>query len=457
MASSDSHTPAAADTSGGNNAEADSLSEEVRALTAQQAQFKSEMNERLNKKESDSTNQIAELQKEVARLREEAVMLYEQGAHNPLTDVLTKENAGDFIKKFIHANGIEKAYNDYVVNDGSTAPPPLRKNTHFNAEIQTIPQDKNGNPLIDADGFVVIEPLGGSVEFMAQLSNAVDFTGSVLYDTGGNISAKTNGFVDTAANTAGGEFVSENLSKTGRNIDKTGTPYMTLHVGMKGINSTAWTALVGKIAKGGQVSDPFRFTVISSDKMFGANHASVPQIDRAIWTGTAFGDASLNCVRGNITSVSFVFEDGMIFTQTSDSASPLATLVDPRGYPCIGGKRINNIDSALLSKLIADGLESLGQGYAEAQIERTQNAAGSNDFVSNQAAFAGGNFAAAVGQSASEYITYMTEGIFDLVFVRPGVPVTLDIQQQINIDYGGEGRRKVFAGPIREPRRSSLD
>ncbi len=453
MLSSDDGTSTSASnkTSGGRSggAEDDSVAEEVRALTAQQTRFRADMEKELSDRDTRAQDIIGELKDETGDLLQQIKDLRKDSEDSSgKSDGLSKSEVMKFIDEAMSGQALDSAYNQYAVGGSK------RRQNDFSSDSMVLPTNKKGVVIKDDDGFVVIKPMGESFSLMASVSDAADYTGSLLYDAGGQAKSGANQFIETAQNTEGGKFVQKNTSGKGDE----GVPYMTLHIGMKGVDATAWTALVGKIGKGGKVSDPFNFTVISSGKMFGANDATLPQIEKAVWVGTAYGDPSLNCVRGNITSVTFVFDDGMIATKTAKSSEPLAELVDPRGFPCIQGTRINNLDKAMISQLFADTLTIAGEAYADSQVEQQKYSGGNKDeFVTDQSAYLAGNFAAGLGKSTADYVRYMTEGVFDLVYAQSGANVTLDIREQININYGGKDSRKVFAGsqPIMES--ASLD
>ena len=81
------------------------------------------------------------------------------------------------------------------------------------------------------------------------------------------------------------------------------------------------TALIGRIPIKGNVDDPYPFKVIVGSDNLAANGLEIPGLDGMIFTGNAIGDWTLSCVRGEIHSVTFVFEDGTIRTLSSDDQS----------------------------------------------------------------------------------------------------------------------------------------
>src|SRR3546814_14472641 len=83
-------------------------------------------------------------------------------------------------------------------------------------------------------------------------------------------------------------------------------PYTTL--------CRARTALIGGVPIDGTVNDPYPFKVLIGLDNLTANGIDIPDVAGAVVSGTASGDWTLSCVRGQIRSVTFVFQDGTIRT-----------------------------------------------------------------------------------------------------------------------------------------------
>jgi integrating conjugative element protein (TIGR03752 family) len=102
-------------------------------------------------------------------------------------------------------------------------------------------------------------------------------------------------------------------------------------------------------------------------------------------SGTAAGDWTLSCVRGQVESITFVFSDGTVrtvpqpqvvsrnrsSTQTSDTEKirgGLGYISDPYGIPCIAGERRSNAQQYLGSQSL---ITAAGAGFAAAGSEQT--------------------------------------------------------------------------------------
>jgi len=81
------------------------------------------------------------------------------------------------------------------------------------------------------------------------------------------------------------------------------------------MGSIAMTALIGRVPVDGTVNDPFPFKVLIGPDNLTANGIDLPDVSGAVVSGTASGDWTLSCVRGNIRSITFVFRDGTVRTE----------------------------------------------------------------------------------------------------------------------------------------------
>lgn len=82
-----------------------------------------------------------------------------------------------------------------------------------------------------------------------------------------------------------------------------------------------------------------------------ANGIQLPDVEGAIVSGTATGDWTLSCVRGDVQSITFVFSDGTVRTVPSPAKSTdgsdnknrsggsIGWLSDEHGVPCLAGER----------------------------------------------------------------------------------------------------------------------
>src|SRR3546814_19413614 len=76
------------------------------------------------------------------------------------------------------------------------------------------------------------------------------------------------------------------------------------------MGSIAMTALIGRVPIDGTVNDPYPFKVLIGLDNLTANGIDIPDVAGAVVSGTASGDWTLSCVRGQIRPVTFVFPAG---------------------------------------------------------------------------------------------------------------------------------------------------
>jgi integrating conjugative element protein (TIGR03752 family) len=99
-----------------------------------------------------------------------------------------------------------------------------------------------------------------------------------------------------------------------KGVQGNATPVYTLPENSTLVGSRAMTALLGRIPVNGTVTDPYPFKVLIGKDNLTANGIELPDAEGAIVSGTASGDWTLSCVRGQVNSITFVFADGTVRT-----------------------------------------------------------------------------------------------------------------------------------------------
>ncbi|EBA4670339.1 TIGR03752 family integrating conjugative element protein [Salmonella enterica] len=239
-------------------------------------------------------------------------------------------------------------------------------------------------------------------------------------------------------------------------------PVYTLPENSTLVGSTAMTALLGRVPVNNKVTDPYPFKVMIGRDNLTANGIELPEVEGAIVSGTASGDWTLSCVRGSVTSITFVFTDGTVRTlpapsdRTDNSSSEngggtgnggsIGWLSDNSGIPCISGERKSNAASYLPTI----GLLALGTSAGDALTasQYTNNTTDSGGITSTLTGNAGqAVLGQALGGSFKEVAQWVKERYgqtFDAVYVPPGAPVAVHITRQLNIDYAEKGRRVKY-------------
>lgn len=244
-------------------------------------------------------------------------------------------------------------------------------------------------------------------------------------------------------------------------------PYYTLPANATLTGAIALQPLVGRIPVNGKVPDPYRFKVIIGPKNLAANGVDIPaDIHGIVASGIATGDMLGQCARGEIISMTFVFQDGRISTTEAKTGESLGQIAAANGNPCIPGAFYTN---APLYLGVTSGLAGL-QGYAnalsQAQTSTTFNS-GSNvplsSIIQNGNKYAMGQGTSAAASGAQRWWEQRIQNSFDFIYV-PNVDLktgeklqlNINITQEIAIDYDHK-RRKVFYAHSLEENLNALD
>ncbi|ECQ2761859.1 TIGR03752 family integrating conjugative element protein [Salmonella enterica] len=239
-------------------------------------------------------------------------------------------------------------------------------------------------------------------------------------------------------------------------------PVYTLPENSTLVGSTAMTALLGRIPVNNKVTDPYPFKVMIGRDNLTANGIELPDVEGAIVSGTASGDWTLSCVRGDVKSITFVFSDGTVRTvpspsgrtdnsgsdngSTAGNGGSIGWLSDDNGIPCISGTLKSNASTYLPTI----GLLALGTSAGDALTasQYTNNTTDSGGVTSALTGNAGqAVLGQALGGSFKEVARWVKERYaqtFDAVYVPPGAKVAVHITRQLNIDYAEKGRRVKY-------------
>ena len=227
--------------------------------------------------------------------------------------------------------------------------------------------------------------------------------------------------------------------------------------------ATVVSGLIGRVPSGQSVVDPYPFKVLVGPRNLIANGWEIPDIRHAVVSGIALGDWTLSCVRGAVTSMTFVFHDGRIVTlpqpgtpdAAQDATEDWAWLSDDVGHPCVPGERVTNARRYLLQMMAAETVGAVGAAFAEAQTVR-QRSVGPQGSATTVDIEDGGETDYALGRAATgvmgEFTRYMRERLdreVDVVYVAPGTPVSVHLETELRIDYRYDARKVRYAAAER--------
>lgn len=237
--------------------------------------------------------------------------------------------------------------------------------------------------------------------------------------------------------------------------DTDARPVYTLPANATLIGSTAMTALIGRVPIDGTVNDPYPFKVLIGPQNLTANGIELPDVAGAIVSGTASGDWTLSCVRGQVRSVTFVFADGTVRTISEESAGKrrggstfqngLGWISDPYGIPCVSGIRRSNAQQYLSSQML---ITAAGAGAASLIDSNSANVSyitGNNGNTLGTVGISGneamGRVLAGGVQEMSQWVNKLYGQAFAAVYVQPNAKIAVHLEQPLEIDYEPQGRK----------------
>lgn len=251
-------------------------------------------------------------------------------------------------------------------------------------------------------------------------------------------------------------------TENGTNGKPAEQPVFTLPENSTLVGSRAMTALLGRVPINGTVTDPYPFKILMGKDNLTANGIALPDVEGAVVSGSASGDWTLSCVRGQVNAITFVFADGTVRTlphpvelvngtgnagngSKSDTGTHggIGWISDDDGIPCISGTRKSNASTWLptlfgLSAATAAG-EALSQGQ---QTTQTNGYGGVTSTLTGDAGKTALGKAVAGGMSeTTDWVKQRYGQMFDAIYVPPGAHLAVHITRQLNIDYEDQGRR----------------
>jgi hypothetical protein len=259
-----------------------------------------------------------------------------------------------------------------------------------------------------------------------------------------------------------------------KRADETPIPYYTIPANGTSVKDKLMTALVGRIPVKGVVTDPYPFKIVISDDNLAANGLRVPHLLQMIVSGYCEGDLNLLSVRGWITSLTFVFDDGTISSTTSNDndignftkANSLGYLSDEYGNPFIRGKLITNAPTYLGGN-VALGMAT-GAATAYAQNQTTTNSSVLGGTSTSSVTGSAGKYV--VGQSmasgmneASDWWHDRQQQSFDAIYVptsddqNQSINIAVNFAKEIHIDYDKHGRKLSYANNTEADNHHNLD
>ncbi|HHI71489.1 MAG TPA: TIGR03752 family integrating conjugative element protein [Rhodobacteraceae bacterium] len=242
-------------------------------------------------------------------------------------------------------------------------------------------------------------------------------------------------------------------------------PVYTIPAGATLMNSTTFTALIGRIPIGGQVQDPVKFKILIGRDNLAANGHFIPGLLGMVVVGTAVGDWNLACVYGTIHYALFVFEDGhvQVFGAPALRATPMPVngrlnqrtntminqprlqlgWISDRFGNCIPGRRVTNAPAYLAARVGLMGAAAAAEAAAAAQTTQTTSAVGGvsqSTVTGKQGRFILGRMASGGIREIDRYLQERMGQSFDAIYVPIGKNVAVHLDVSLLVDYRPNGR-----------------
>ena len=266
----------------------------------------------------------------------------------------------------------------------------------------------------------------------------------------------SNKEVNATTHTAMGNFFShDETSQDTKNSKKhTIKPIYTIPVNATLTGATLMTPLVGRVPIDGQLPSPYHFKLVLSAKNLTANGYPMLGIKGAVMSGITSGDMLGSCARGDIHSITFIFNDGSISTtQIKGNDNTLGYISSETGNPCIPGTFHSDAGIFLGTQM---GLAGLG-GYANAlsdsqyMTSTTSEGVGLRTLIGDANKAAIGQGASTAAQAAQTWWNRRVQNSFDYVYVPNidkndghAMTVVVNITEQIPIDYNTKARKVSY-------------
>lgn len=309
--------------------------------------------------------------------------------------------------------------------------------------------------MIPSSPFIWIEPSDGiAIDPQTKKPKTGDQTFPNIFESGplGEISSGQKRYREVAK----GEKDMEANKKRNDDTKK----HYTIAENSTLMGSKAMTALIGRVPIDGTVNDPYPFKVLLGRDNLAANGIELPDVAGAIMTGTATGDWTLSCVRGQIESITFVFDDGTIRTvpepeatlkrgqQNTDTSSSLnrirggiGYISDPQGIPCISGVQRSNAQQYLTTHtLVTAAGAAVAAVFSRDDGNISGNYTGSGTIVSDRNQALNTILTGGV-QDISAWVNKLYGQAFAAIYVEPQAEVAVHIDRELTIDYEPHGRK----------------
>lgn len=243
--------------------------------------------------------------------------------------------------------------------------------------------------------------------------------------------------------------------------DKTlATPVYTLPINATLTGARLMTPLIARIPIDGDLPDPYPFKAVLSANNLTANGYPLTGIKGAVVGGFSRGDLLQRCARGDITSITFVFEDGTIASaKANDERSSFGYLSSPDGNPCIAGEYHGNEDKVLMGGMALSFTQAYAKSLSNAEYQTNTTAEGNaiRQLVGDGTKAAVGEGLNGAASNLQDWWNRRIKNAFDFIWVsnwnaqtQQARQVVINITEPIAIDHQVDARKVDYTSAIVE-------
>jgi integrating conjugative element protein (TIGR03752 family) len=312
-------------------------------------------------------------------------------------------------------------------------------------------------------GYVTVQPLKASSQAPSAMVGATGSAGLAPVE-------KSLSTGDTSTTPTGAGSGGNNGGK--KKPKNKSIPYYTLHANATAMDARAMTAIIGRVPVGGRTGDRFPVKFILGSDTLSANGHRIPGLEGIIFSGLATGNWSMSCASVALTSATFVFKDGRIqhlpspvkseadgIAKERDASDPFATqgtqqvteaigyVSTRQGIPCIPGRQITDAPRQLTALGVLGAARAYFDAKAKAettQITSLESGLSGRTVTGDAVKFANNETAANSVGTVMDFYQQRFRDTFDVIFVPPGLDVSLHIERDLLIDYNTNARKIAY-------------
>lgn len=282
------------------------------------------------------------------------------------------------------------------------------------------------------------------------------------------LKAKMNSVTANSTHQDNTTGVTNTLKQTSGKITAEITPHYTIPARGTIFEAVAMTALIGTVPLGGKVNDPFPAKFIVGEENLATNGLRIPGLKGIVFEGIARGNWNLSCVAVSLTAATYTFADGRIQhmrydqqqgggndSKNAKSTSPFAEgeasesvgyITNPQGVPCISGQRVTDAHKQLITMGLLGTAKSYFDAKAAAETTTTDNplGGGSTSVTGDKTAFITNQTYSNSMDTVMDFYSKRMRDTFDVIYVDPAAKVSLNITQDLYIDYHSDARKLAY-------------